>query len=111
VVIERPYAPAALRRTEGVEVLRQGLAQAAGLYELEKVDNVVLHETTDPEVIIVEYDLHGRMVSGDRPFTLSFVMVMTIRDGRIVHTRDYSDPIAGAQALGRLPELLASLQP
>jgi ketosteroid isomerase-like protein len=36
-------------------------------------------------------------------------MVMTIRDGRIVHTRDYTDPIAGAKLLGRVPELLAAL--
>jgi hypothetical protein len=31
------------------------------------------------------------------------------RDGQIVHTRDYSDPIAGARALGRVPQLLAAL--
>jgi hypothetical protein len=43
------------------------------------------------------------------PFSLRFVMVMTIRDGQIVHTRDYSDPIAGARALGRVPQLLAAL--
>ena len=41
--------------------------------------------------------------------TASFLMVMTIRDGQIVHTRDYANPIAGAQVLGKLPELLAAL--
>jgi ketosteroid isomerase-like protein len=35
---------------------------------------------------------------------------MTVQNGEIVHTRDYSDPIAGAKALGRLPELLTALQ-
>ena len=34
---------------------------------------------------------------------------MTIRDGRIVHSRDYTDPIEGARLLGRLPDLLAAL--
>jgi uncharacterized protein len=38
-----------------------------------------------------------------------FLMVLTIRDGQIVHSTDYSNPIAGAQLLGRLPELLAAL--
>jgi ketosteroid isomerase-like protein len=36
-------------------------------------------------------------------------MVLTFRDGLIAHSRDYADPIAGARALGRLPELAASL--
>jgi hypothetical protein len=36
-------------------------------------------------------------------------MVMTIRDGLIVHTRDYTDPIAGARITGRIPELVAAL--
>jgi hypothetical protein len=40
-----------------------------------------------------------------------FLMVITVRDGRIVHSRDYSDPIAGTRILGKLPELLAALAP
>jgi hypothetical protein len=34
---------------------------------------------------------------------------MTIRDGHIVHSRDYTNPVTGAQLLGKLPELLAAL--
>jgi uncharacterized protein len=75
----------------------------------ERLEDVRIHETADPEVIVVEYTLHGRMLEADRPFALTFVMVMTIRDGLIVHTRDYSDPIEGAKALGMLPALLSSL--
>jgi hypothetical protein len=40
---------------------------------------------------------------------LDYVMVMTFRDGLIVHSRDYADPIVGARALGRLPQLVAAL--
>jgi uncharacterized protein len=36
-------------------------------------------------------------------------MVLTIRDGYIGHSRDYSDPVAGARLLGRVPELIAAL--
>jgi ketosteroid isomerase-like protein len=68
---------------------------------------VVIHETADPGVVIVEYGLDGEMTGSAEPFSLRFVMVMTIRDGQIVHTRDYADPIAGARALGRVPQLLA----
>jgi uncharacterized protein len=112
VVIEMPFAPTGLipTRTETTrEALRARFRAGREVRTYERLAASVIHETTDPEVVIVEYDLEGRLVASGEPFTLSFVMVMTIRDGRIVHTRDYSDPIAGARALGRLPELLTTL--
>ena len=65
--------------------------------------------TADPEVIITEYQLHGEMTATGEPFSVRFAMVITVRDGHIVHSRDYSDPIAGARLLGRLPELVSAL--
>jgi ketosteroid isomerase-like protein len=111
VVIEMPFAPAPLYPTRietTREELRARFAAGTALRRYTALDKVVIHETGDPAVIIVEYDLHGEMVPSAEPFVLSFAMVMTIRDGQIVHTRDYADPIAGARALGRLPELMAA---
>jgi ketosteroid isomerase-like protein len=112
VVIEMPFSAAVLypSRIETTrEELRARFKAGTASRRYRRLDNVVIHETTDPEVIITEYDLHGDLVETSEPFVLSFVMVMTIQDGQIVHTRDYSDPIAGAQILGKLPELLAAL--
>ena len=113
VVIEMPFAPAGLypARTETTrEELRARFRAGAAARRYRKLRDVVIHETTDPEVVIAEYGLDGELTESAEPFSLRFVMVMTIRDGQIVHTRDYSDPIAGAQALGRLPQLLAALR-
>jgi len=60
-------------------------------------------------VVIVEYDLHGELRPVGTPFVQSFVLIMTIRDGVIVHSRDYTNPITGARLLGRVPELVAEL--
>ena len=109
VVIERPYAPATLRRSEGLEILRQGITRAADLYTLDKTDNVVLHETADPEVIIAEYDVHCRVVATQKDFVASFIMVLRVRDGLIVHSRDYNNPLASAAALGTTPDQLAAM--
>jgi len=35
--------------------------------------------------------------------------VITVRDGKIAHSRDYGNPLAGAQAFGRVRELVAAL--
>jgi hypothetical protein len=36
-------------------------------------------------------------------------MVMTVRNGQIVPSRDYTNPVTGARLLGRIPELVAAL--
>jgi len=68
-----------------------------------------VHETADPDVLVIEYAIDGTRVADGGQFTMRFVMVLTFRDGLIVHSRDYTDPVAGARALGRLPELAARL--
>jgi ketosteroid isomerase-like protein len=112
VVIEMPFAPAGLypARIETTrEELRARFRAGAAVRRYRDLRDVVIHETANPGVVIVEYGLDGEMTESAEPFSLRFVMVMTIRDGQIVHTRDYSDPIAGARALGRVPQLLAAL--
>jgi len=49
------------------------------------------------------------MTGTGEPFSLRYAMVITIQDGCIVHSRDYTDPVAGARLLGRLPELISAL--
>ena len=111
VVIEMPFSaglyPPRIETTR--EELRARYAAGSGARRYERLSDVRVHETGDPEVVIAEYTMHGRMVADGSPFSMSFAMVMTIRDGQIVHSRDYSDPVAGARLLGRLPDLVAAI--
>jgi uncharacterized protein len=111
VVVEMPFAPPgfpARTQTSGEQIGARFRAGAADR-RYEKVDSVVLHETADPEVVIVEYAAHGRVLATGEPFAMSCINVMTVRDGRIVHSRDYTNPIAAARVLGILPEMLERL--
>ena len=97
VVIEMPFAPEGVpKRSEGREPLRARLSSFAGRrpWTFDKIDSVVVHETTDPEVIIAEYDIHATVIATGEPLVLSYVMVITVRDGLIVHSRDYSNSLA-----------------
>ena len=111
VVMEMPFAaglyPPRIDTTR--EQLRARFAAGASVRRYTGLDNVLIHQTTDPGTIIVEYELRGEMVATGEPFQLRYAMFMTIRDGLITHTRDYADPITGARILGRLPELLTAL--
>ncbi len=111
VVIEMPFAagltPERLENTR--EEIRQRFAAGAAARRYTAVHDVRVHETADPDVLVIEYAIDGTRVADGGQFTMRFVMVLTFRDGLIVHSRDYTDPIAGARALGRLPELAARL--
>ena len=112
VVIEMPFAAVALypSRIETTrEELRARFRAGAAVRRYQRLSDVVIHDTADPEVVIVEYQLHGELTQAAEPFSQRFVMVMTVHDGQIVYSRDYSDPITGARLLGKVPELLNAL--
>jgi ketosteroid isomerase-like protein len=106
VVLEMPFTlPGVPRVTRGREVLRSRFKSAGQARRLVKAENVVVHETADPAVVIAEFDLHNEMLTDGSEFVSSYVMVVTVRDGEIVHTRDYTDTHAVAE---RYAELTAS---
>ncbi len=98
VTLEMPFTlPGVPRETKGREELRRRFHSAGRVRRLVKAGNVVVHETTDPSVLVAEFDLHGE--AGGTPFVSSYVMVLTIRDGLITHSRDYTDTAAAAERL------------
>jgi ketosteroid isomerase-like protein len=110
VVIEMPFQPGA-ERAEGRETIRARMIEAKDRWLLDRVEDVTLHETADPEVIVAEYSVHGRVAANQNAFVAGFVTVTRIRDGLIVHSRDYNNPTAVAAAMEMTPEQVsASLQ-
>ena len=108
-VVEWPFAgPGAPRRTQGREEIRAFVNRAAVL-ELQEIRSVAVHETLDPEVIVVEVETLGKVVATDRAVRLSSIAVIRARDGEIVSYRDYTNPLAAAEAAGRMSELIAAL--
>ncbi len=61
---------------------------------LEKIGDVTAYRTTDPEVMVVEQVVTGTMGPGGPPVRIPGLLVLRIRDGKIVHCRDYMDPLA-----------------
>ena len=96
-VVEYPFGARAVGLPpylEGREQIRGHLtaamrrSRAAG-GRMIAYDAVVVHETTDPEVIIVEFDLMGELSATGQTYQLPYVQVFRIRDGAIVTMRDY----------------------
>ncbi|MDT8915662.1 nuclear transport factor 2 family protein [Amycolatopsis sp. PS_44_ISF1] len=98
-----PNAPTLNTRDE----LRTHFARVGELGLRLQATDLVTYQSADPEVIIGEFAYEGEFES--RPFRVNDILVLRVRDGRIVESRDYSDHLALAAASGRLPELIAAL--
>ncbi|MET8999390.1 nuclear transport factor 2 family protein [Amycolatopsis sp. NPDC004169] len=110
VTIEMPFTPAGVPRvTKGREELRRRFHAAAGVRRVTGAGNVVVHQTSDPSVLVAEFDLHQEL--GGESLVASYVMVLTIEDGRIVHSRDYADTAAAAERIRRFTESLPAGTP
>jgi uncharacterized protein len=59
---------------------------------LEDVELAELYQTQDPEVVITEMRAKGTVTTTGRPFTTTSVQIIRIRDGHILHSRDFADP-------------------
>ena len=66
-----------------------------------------MHESTDPEVAVTEFEARGTVVGTGRPYRMRYIAVVTARGGQIVHYRDYWNPLAAAEAMGGVDELSA----
>jgi ketosteroid isomerase-like protein len=55
-------------------------------------EHVVFHETTDPEVAIVEFDIVGETARG--PFRQAVVYLLRVRGGRVLLLREFVDTAA-----------------
>lgn len=71
--------------------------------------DITVHETADPEVIIAEFSYEFTMPDASL-VKVPCVFVLRVRDGKIIESRDYIDPIRQAQAWKRTDRLIASIR-
>jgi ketosteroid isomerase-like protein len=67
--------------------------------KLHSCDALVVHRSRDSHVVILEYEVHGTILSSGAPYDNRFISVITIERRKIVHWRDYMDSWAAWTAL------------
>ena len=68
---------------------------------LHGADALVVHRSQDPRVVILEYDVHGKIIKTGASYDNRFISVVTIDDRKIVHWRDYMDSLTAMTALSQ----------
>ena len=108
-VLEFPFAASGYpSRVVGRDAIREYLRDYPSIVNIRRFTEQRIHETTDPAVVIAEFEVDGVAVRTERPYRLRYVAVVSVRDGEIRHYRDYWSPLAAAEALGGVDELMAA---
>jgi ketosteroid isomerase-like protein len=108
-VIDYPFGLPQPSRLEGIGAIRAYFASAAKLPVRLQARDMIVHQTADPEVVIAEWDYDGQLKTTGRVFRVSNIQVSRVRNGKIVASRDYHNHAAMAEAMGRLPRLVAAM--
>jgi ketosteroid isomerase-like protein len=62
-------------------------------------DSLIVHRSQDSRVVILEYEVHGTILSTGVAYDNRFISVVTTENRKIVHWRDYMDSLAAWTAL------------
>jgi ketosteroid isomerase-like protein len=96
-VISVPGYP---RRVEGRQSIIDLYSDYGSYMALTSADNLRVHRDSETSVVVLEYEVHGTSVHTGRPYDNRFVSIVTIKDRKVTHWRDYLDPIAVFDASG-----------
>ena len=67
--------------------------------KLHSGEALVVHRSRDSRVVILEYEVHGKILSTGVSYDNRLISVVTIEKRKIVHWRDYMDSLAAWTAL------------
>ncbi|MFI5609677.1 nuclear transport factor 2 family protein [Amycolatopsis sp. NPDC051903] len=104
-VVEHPTAIPRPGRLEGRPALHDRFVSTlAAEFRLKRHD-IVVHETTDPEVIVAEWIYTAESVRTGKTGEVPNIQVLRVRDGLIVESRDYHDYLRLAAVQGAAARL------
>jgi uncharacterized protein len=90
------------QKLDGREALMALYAGYGNNIVLHGADALVVHRTQDPRVVILEYDVHGKIVRTGASYDNRFISVISIENRKIVHWRDYMDSLTAMTALSQM---------
>jgi ketosteroid isomerase-like protein len=98
-------APRQPPKLAGREAVRAAYARAWSDHPLDlaRIDDVFVLEAGDGEHVVGQWKAQATVRATGREVEITGLLVLRVRDGLIVHTRDFVDALGIARALGREP--------
>lgn len=96
-VISVPGYP---RRVEGRQAVIDLYRGYDDYMTVHTADDLRVYRDPEASVTVLEYAVHGVSVLTGRPYNNRFASIITVKDRKVSHWRDYLDPIAVFDASG-----------
>ena len=95
----RYYFPDWPLKIRGRDNLMASFSGYGKTIKLHSGDALVVHRSQDSRVVILEYQVHGKILSTGAPYDNRLISVVTIEKRKIAHWIDYMDSLAAWKAL------------
>lgn len=93
-VMEFPFSPPGFpTRFDGRAAIASHLERLRDLIVFDRMSEPVIHATTDPNTVVLEFAGFGRSIATTEPYDQTYISVIRTEVGRIIHYRDYWNPI------------------
>jgi uncharacterized protein len=91
-VHEFPFSPeGAVHRLDGRDAIAAYMRQLPGMIQFGELRDIRVRETGDE--FVVEATGHHRRISDNSAREISYIWFITMRDGKVIHFRDYMNPL------------------
>ena len=99
-VLEYPYAPPGLNTPiAGRDAIIANFQRIRPVLRIDAVTDVFEIEVSDPDTIVLEFSGRGEGLITKEAYDQRYISVIRMRNGNIVHYKDYWNPIALLQAI------------
>ena len=99
-VLEYPYAPPGLNTPiAGRDAIILNFQKVGKLLRIDGLADVSEIEVSDPDLVVLEFSGRGEGVMTKEAYNQRYISVIRMRDGNIVHYKDYWNPIALLRAV------------
>ena len=100
-ILEFPFAaPGYPPRIAGRAAVADYMRGYPDILDVREIPQKVLHQTSDPDLVIVEFEAAGIVVATGQPYTMRYVAVITVRNSEIELPR-LPEPVGGHRSHGR----------
>ena len=99
-VCEYPFAPPGLKTPMvGRDAIIANFQIIRKLLRIDAVADVSEIKVSDPDMVVLEFSGRGEGVATKEAYDQRYISVIRLRDGNIVHYKDYWNPIAFVRAV------------
>lgn len=106
-ILEFPFAaPGYPPRIDGRAAVADYMRGYPDILDVRDIAQKVVHQTADPDVVIVEFEAAGIVAATGQPYAMRYIAVITVRNSEIQSYRDYWSPLAATEAMGGAEQLL-----